>query len=48
MTACGTLLGLAFSIWGIKTTFKFDEGATVTSTLGHGILNSTILKIFKR
>lgn len=48
ITIVSTLIGLGISVWGIKTTFKFDEGATVTSTLGHGILNSTILKIFKR
>lgn len=33
--------------FGIKT-FKFDETSTVTSTMGRGVLNNFIPKLFKR
>ena len=36
------------SIYAIVKTFKFDQGATVTSTLGRNILNGVIPKMFKR
>lgn len=36
------------SLYAINRTFKFDQEATVTSTLGRGILNGVIPKIFKR
>ena len=36
------------SIYTINKTFKFDQEATVTSTLGRGILNSVIPKFSKR
>ena len=36
------------SIWAILRTFKFDETATVTSTMGRGILNGFIPKMFKK
>lgn len=36
------------SVYAIVKTFKFDQVATVTSTLGRNILNGTIPKIFKR
>lgn len=32
----------------IRKTFKFDEGATLTSTLGPGIIRDVTSKIFKR
>lgn len=36
------------SVYTIIRTFKFDEDSTVTSTLGRGILNGVIPKMFKR
>lgn len=36
------------SVCSIVKTFKFDEGATVTSTLGRNILSSVVPKMFKR
>ena len=36
------------SVYAIVKTFKFDQGATVTSTLGRNILNGVIPKMFKR
>ena len=36
------------SLYGLWKTFKFDEVATVTSTLGRGILNGVVPKLFKR
>ena len=36
------------SIYAIVKTFKFDQGATVTSTLGRNILNGVVPKMFKR
>lgn len=46
--AIGTFIGTSFiSIVGLIKTFKFDETSTPTSTLGRGILNNTILKLFK-
>ena len=36
------------SLYAILRTFKFDEGATVTSTLGRNILNGVVPKMFKR
>ena len=41
--SCSTLISLIT----INKTFKFDEGATVTSTLGRGVLNSVVPKFFK-
>lgn len=35
-------------VWSVVKTFKFDEGATVTSTLGRNILNGVVPKVFKR
>lgn len=36
------------SVYAIIKTFKFDQGATVTSTLGRNILNGVVPKMFKR
>lgn len=36
------------SVYTIAKTFKFDQVATVTSTLGRNILNGVVPKIFKR
>lgn len=36
------------SCLGLYKTFKFDEVATPTSTLGRGILNGVVLKMFKK
>ena len=36
------------SIWTVIKTFKFDQGATVTSTLGRTSLTNVVSKIFKR
>lgn len=36
------------SIYSIAKTFKFDQVATVTSTLGRNILNGAIPKLLKR
>ena len=35
------------SIYSLKKTFKFDEDATLTSTLGKGIVRDTATKIFR-
>lgn len=36
------------SVWAILRTFRFDETATITSTMGRGILNGVIPKMFKK
>lgn len=36
------------SLYALYKTFKFDETATVTSTLGRNILNGVVPKMFKR
>lgn len=36
------------SVYAISKTFKFDQEATVTSTLGRGILNGVVPKMLKR
>lgn len=36
------------SVCAIAKTFKFDQTATVTSTLGRNILSSVVPKMFKR
>lgn len=36
------------SVIALYKTFKFDETATVTSTLGRNILNGVVPKMFKR
>ena len=36
------------SVYAITKTFKFDQVATVTSTLGRNILNGVVPKMFKR
>ena len=41
-------INLAFSSWAMRKTFEFDQEGTVTSTLGRGILNNSIPKLFKR
>ena len=40
--------GMLYSIYGLMRTFRFDESGTITSTLGRGILNNTVPKMFKR
>lgn len=40
-------LSTLISLIAINKTFKFDEGATITSTLGRNILNNFIPKFFK-
>ena len=35
-------------LWMVHKTFKFDETATVTSTLGRNILNGALPKMFKK
>jgi uncharacterized protein YdcH (DUF465 family) len=39
-----TLVG----IWTVLKTFKFDQGATVTSTLGRSNITNVVSKMFKR
>lgn len=36
------------SVWTVIKTFKFDQGATVTSTLGRTSLTNVVSKMFKR
>lgn len=36
------------SMYAIARTFRFDQEATITSTLGRGILNGVVPKMFKR
>lgn len=36
------------SVWGLLRTLKFDEGATITSTAGRGIVSDVVLKMFKK
>lgn len=36
------------SVYTISKTFKFDQVATITSTLGRNVLNGVIPKLFKR
>lgn len=36
------------SVCAIRKTFKFDQVATVTSTLGRNILNGVVPKMFRR
>ena len=38
----------AVSVYTISKTFKFDQVATITSTLGRNVLNGVIPKLFKR
>ena len=38
----------SLSVYAIAKTFKFDQVATVTSTLGRSILNGVVPKMFKR
>ena len=38
----------SISIWALLRTLKFDEGATVTSTAGRGIVSDVVLKMFKK
>lgn len=48
MTLTTLGINLAFSSWAMRKTFEFDQEGTVTSTLGRGILNNSIPKLFKR
>lgn len=36
------------SLYTVNKTFRFDQDATITSTLGRNILNNMIPKLFKR
>lgn len=42
------VVSTSVSVWAILRTFKFDETATITSTMGRNILNGVIPKMFKR
>lgn len=42
------MITTGISLYAIAKTFKFDQTATVTSTLGRGVLNGVIPKMFKR
>lgn len=42
------VVSTSVSIYAISKTFKFDQVATVTSTLGRNILNGVVPKVFKR
>ena len=41
-------ISTGISLYAIAKTFKFDQVATVTSTLGRNILNGVVPKMFKR
>lgn len=41
-------ISTGLSLYAISRTFKFDQESTVTSTLGRGILNNVIPRMFKR
>lgn len=42
------VVSTGISLYAIAKTFKFDQVATVTSTLGRNILNGVVPKMFKR
>lgn len=42
------VVSTGISVYAIAKTFKFDQVATVTSTLGRNILNGVVPKMFKR
>lgn len=42
------IVSTGISIYAIAKTFKFDQVATVTSTLGRNILNGVVPKMLKR
>ena len=42
------VVSTAISVYAITKTFKFDQVATVTSTLGRNILNGVVPKMLKR
>lgn len=42
------VVSTGISMYAIAKTFKFDQVATVTSTLGRSILNGVVPKMFKR
>ena len=46
----GITFGVNFvgGLWMVSKTFKFDQTATITSTLGRNILNGALPKMFKR
>ncbi len=46
--AVGTfLISTTVSIFTIVKTFRFDEESSVTSTMGRGVLNGVVPKLFK-
>ena len=48
ITGFSIIGSLAITMYGVKKTFKFDETATITSTMGRPILNGIVPKIIKR
>ena len=48
ITIATFMVSTIVSVCAINKTFKFDQVATVTSTLGRGILNGVVPKLFKR
>lgn len=42
------IISTSVSIYAISKTFKFDQVATITSTLGRNILNGVVPKLGKR
>ena len=48
ITVGSVVLQTGFGLFALITTFEFDKSATITSTLGRGILNSCIPKIIRK
>lgn len=44
ITVVTTAAGLMLTVWGTKTTLKFEETGTVTTTMGRGFLNRLMPK----
>ena len=44
ISAAGIVLPIGLTIWGTKTSLKFEEEGTVTTTIGRGFINKLLPK----
>lgn len=44
ISAAGVVLPICLAIWGTKTSLKFEEEGTITTTIGRGFINKLLPK----
>lgn len=44
ISVAGIVLPIALTVWGTKTSLKFEEDGTITTTIGRGFINKLLPK----